>query len=222
MKDKVNSFLNFFIEIEREGDDKANNSAKDNKDRLTMPSNISPTTPVSSSSISTDHSLVAEISRKYEDLFKKLNKDGIDFFEYFNGVAKMGGGPSDYKAMFIAIQTMDSNINIQQLTADAEFYIAEIQKESANIDAAGQKKLQTLDSEKTSKRGSLTKEVSTLKEELAKIQKELSEKEKTLNNLDQIYASKINKTTEKLSANKRAADIICSKINVVKGKLLSV
>ncbi len=218
MKNKVSSFLNYFIEFESEG----NNTAKRDQDHLTMPSNISATTPVNSKAISTDNSLVAEIGKKYEDLLKKLNKDGIDFFEYFTGVAKMGGGPNDYKAMFIAIQTMDTDINIQQLTADAEFYIAEIQKESSNINTAGRKKLETLDREKNSTRSSLTIEVSKLQKELIKIQKNLNQKEEELNNLEQVYSEKITRTQAKLEANKRAADIICSKINVVKGKLLSV
>lgn len=216
MKNKVTSFLNYFVEIDREGDDKSN------QDHLTMPSNVSATTPVNSAAISTDNSLVAEIGKKYEDLLKKLNKDGVDFFEYFTGVARMGGGPNDYKAMFIAIQTMDPDMNIQQLTTDAEFYISEIQKESSNINAAGKNKLETLDREKSSKRNSLTTSVSALRKELTKIQKELTQKEEELSNLEEVYSGKITKTQAKLEANKRAADIICSKINVVKGKLLSV
>jgi len=217
MKNKVSSFLNYFVEFEKEED-----STKTNQDYLTMPSNVGPTTPVSSAVISTDNSLVAEIGSKYEDILKRLNKDGIDFFEYFTGVAKMGGGPNDYKAMFIAIQTMDPDMSIQQLTSDAEFYIEEIQKESSNITAAGKRKLETLDHEKNSKRKSLTTDVYKLQKELTKIQNELTQKENELSNLDQVYGGKITKTQAKLEANKRAVDIICSKINVVKGKLLSV
>lgn len=159
---------------------------------------------------------IDEINKLYEDGFNKLNKEGVDFYEFYQSI-KVGGidNVAAYPMAFNMCKGMNPNFTKESAIADGEDYIASIEDAYNKYSSSGENKLNEISLEKEEEESSLKTEVSELQDEIDRLSSLLKSKKGELNSIEGKYKDKINSITLKLDANKIVKSNFITNINKV-------
>lgn len=185
----------------------------------TFPSKAGTTVaPIASATVIPTHCAphMDDVMKKYEEGFARLNKPGIEFFEFFQAVLEAGMDKGDaYKMALKMLSTMEKSMTKDSLIAQSQYYIEELLKVHASFNDAGNKMKNQVLTEKNTEGTKLSSDIQLLKEQLESIKSEISRKEQLLAEIDDRYGSKLNDLDCKIMANDEAKNRISGSINGV-------
>lgn len=187
---------------------------------LTFPSSV----PTQQSSFTaTDNIHLDKFAEMYENGFNSLNKDGYDFYEFYQAIMNSGGvdNPQMYVMAMSMGSSMDKSVTKTTLLSQADFYLNEINKVYNDFVNKGNTKRQELMSQKQSENQSLSSDVANLKSQLEAITNQIRAKESQLSSIDNKYQPLISEIEGKLAANDTAKNNIVSNITRVKNGINS-
>ena len=170
-----------------------------------------------------DNKFLSKVSEAYQNAFDSLNKDGYDFYEFFNAVKHGGIDNSQVYSMALVMGSgMDKTITKEKLISQADEYISaltDIYKENLS---KGSKKREDIISQKETETENLNSELESLKKQLSSIQTQIKDKEKNLSFVDSKYKPLISDTEAKLSANETVKNNMVSEIEKVKSGIAKI
>lgn len=157
-----------------------------------------------------------EIIALYENGFNKLNKEGVDFYEFYQSI-KAGGldNVSTYPMAFNMCKAMNPSLTKESIVSDGEYYVESIEKAYDQYKASGESKLNQTNQEKDSEEASLKEEVNSIEAQIRELTNTLNIKKGELDSIGGKYKSKLESISLKLDANKIAKTKLISEINKV-------
>jgi hypothetical protein len=160
----------------------------------------------------------------YEKGFESLNKDGFDFYEFYQSV--MQGGPTNpqvYAMAFNMGSIMDKSLSKSKLINDADFYVAEITKVYNDNVSKGTAKKQNLLAQKDSENKSLVAELENMEQQLEALKIQIDDRRRKLSDIDIKYSPDLTDFDNRLGANELAKNKIVDSIEQVKqGIILNI
>lgn len=153
----------------------------------------------------------------YEKGFESLNKNGFDFYEFYQSV--MQGGPTNpqvYTMAFGMGSIMDKSLSKDKLISDADFYIAEITKVYNDNVSKGNAKKQNLLAQKDSENKSLVTELENMEQQLEALKIQIDDRKKKLSAIDSKYSPELTDFDNRLGANELGKNKIIDSIEQVK------
>jgi hypothetical protein len=153
----------------------------------------------------------------YEKGFESLNKDGFDFYEFYQSV--MQGGPTNpqvYTMAFGMGSIMKKSLSKNDLIVDADYYIAEITKVYNDNVTKGNAKKQALLAQKDLENKSLVGELETMQNQLEALKVQIDDRKRKLSDIDNKYSPELTDFDNKLGANELAKNRIVDSIEQVK------
>lgn len=177
------------------------------------------TTPnhVQSTPIQVSNEYLQKAFDMYENGFNSLNKDGFDFYEFYQSV--MHGGltnPQVYTMAFGMGSAMDKTLTKDKLISDADYYVTEILKVYNDNVTKGNAKKQELLSQKESENKTLSNELQMMTEQLEALKVQIEDRNRKLSAIDEKYAPQLSEFDSKLGANELAKNKIVNSIEQVK------
>jgi regulator of replication initiation timing len=184
-------------------------------------SNPMASTPMSFGNVSNEH--LAKFTEMYKNGFDSLNKDGYDFYEFYQAIMTSGGidNPQMYQMAMSMGLAMDKTTTKEKLVNFADMYLTEINKVYTQYVSNGSTKKNDLVKQKEQENSALTLELSNLRQQLEAIQNQIQSKESQLGLIDNKYQPQINEVNEKLKANDIAKDNIVGTITKVKQGIIN-
>ena len=183
-----------------------------------------PTTPTYQAPVQVSDEYMQKAFAMYEKGFESLNKDGFDFYEYYQSV--MQGGPSNpqvYTMAFSMGGIMKKSLSKSELISDADYYIDEITKVYNENVSKGNAKKQTLLAQKDSENKSLVSELETMEHQLDALKVQIEDRKRKLSDIDSKYAPDLADFDSRLGANELAKNKIIDSIEQVKqGIILNI
>lgn len=156
------------------------------------------------------------VMKTYEDGFAKLNRPGIEFFEYFEGVVENGiDNPQAYQMALRMLAKLEKTMTKDSLLVQSQYYIDELTKVHAQQNSVGMKKRDELMAQKAAEDQKLKSDVQMLRDQIQAINSQISAKEAQIANIDSKYQPQITELGCKLMANDTAKDRILGTINRV-------
>jgi uncharacterized small protein (DUF1192 family) len=195
----------------------------------TMPSSIptgqtyvptSMPTEIPTSTVNVDNGALAAVltavQETYRNGFNSLNRQGYDFFEYYQSIKSINGTNADsYKMAYTLGKSMNPSISPESLASDSEFYITEINKVFTQFESAGKAKALEIETQKNQCKMGLKGEIEATQSEISRLQAELEQKTAQLSNIDSQFDPVLSEVNLKLEANKIARNEIVSSIEEV-------
>jgi uncharacterized small protein (DUF1192 family) len=195
----------------------------------TMPSSIptgqtyvptSMPTEIPTSTVNVDNGALAAVltavQETYRNGFNSLNRQGYDFFEYYQSIKSINGTNADsYKMAYTLGKSMNPSISPESLASDSEFYITEINKVFTQFESAGKAKALEIETQKNQSKMGLKGEIEATQSEISRLQAELEQKTAQLSNIDSQFDPVLSEVNLKLEANKIARNEIVSSIEEV-------
>lgn len=164
--------------------------------------------------------MVKSVGETYQNGFISLNREGYDFFEYYQSILSVSGSTSDsYKMAFTLGKSLNPNITPESLASDASYYISEIDKVYNQFQAAGQGKAFQQETEKAKAKVSLTNQIEAKKAEIASLQTQLESLTSQLGSVDSSFDSELQEINLKLQANQIARDNLVNSIQEVSNNI---
>lgn len=138
----------------------------------------------------------------YDKGFSEMNKDGIDFYEFFLNITTSGNidKPELYPMVFNMHKSLDVNFTKESVLANAEYYSSKIIEAHTNMKNNGMQKLNTLESDKKQEKSSLEGEIQSLEGKIRELTAELNIKKSELGTIDLKYTSSLQEVNLKLDA----------------------
>ena len=153
----------------------------------------------------------------YEKGFESLNKNGFDFYEFYQSV--MQGGPTNpqvYAMAFNMGSIMDKSLSKTKLIQDADYYVAEIIKVYNDNLSKGTAKKQNLLAQKDSENKSLVTELENMEQQLEALKVQIDDRKRKLSDIDSKYSPELTDFDNRLGANELAKNKIIDSIEQVK------
>ena len=176
-----------------------------------------PATPTYQSPVQVSNEYTQKAFEMYEKGFESLNKDGFDFYEFYQSV--MQGGPTNpqvYAMAFNMGSIMDKSLSKSKLINDADFYVAEITKVYNDNVSKGTAKKQNLLAQKDSENKSLVAELENMEQQLEALKIQIDDRKRKLSDIDSKYSPDLNDFDNRLGANELAKNKIVDSIEQVK------
>ena len=176
-----------------------------------------PATPTYQSPVQVSNEYMQKAFEMYEKGFESLNKDGFDFYEFYQSV--MQGGPTNpqvYAMAFNMGSIMDKSLSKSKLINDADFYVAEINKVYNDNVSKGTAKKQNLLAQKDSENKSLVAELENMEQQLEALKIQIDDRKRKLSDIDSKYSPDLNDFDNRLGANELAKNKIVDSIEQVK------
>jgi hypothetical protein len=151
----------------------------------------------------------------YEKGFDGLNRDGVEFFEFFKAVAAANFEPGAYKMALSVLSGMEKNMTKESLIEQSAYYINEIQLVHTRYTQNGNNKKAEIERSKATENEQLKNDLLLLEEQLKTISAQIESKKIALNQIDTKYAPAIEEVMCKIAANDTAKDRIVGTINMV-------
>ncbi len=144
-----------------------------------------------------------EITSLYEDGFTKLNKEGVDFYEFYQSV-KVGGidNVAAYPMAFNMCKGMNPEFTKETAISDGEDYITSIDSAYQQYKTSGENKLNQAKTEKSDEEATLQSEVDELEGQIRQLTATLNTKKRELGSIGDKYKDKLEAISLKLEANK--------------------
>lgn len=160
---------------------------------------------------------IPEIEKLYESGFAQMNKEGIDFYEFYLNLTSTGNIDKLelYQMAFNMHQTMNPNFTKESALNDAKSYIQNIEQAFSNMNGKGNEKKESLIRDKKEEQSTLKSEISSIELQINHLRIELENKTKQLNDIDGKYASVLDDVELKLEAHVIVKDNLLEKINKV-------
>lgn len=184
--------------------------------QTSMPTEMPSTLNTQTFDSSALNKVVESVTQTYNNGFISLNREGYDFFEYYQAIKSINGTTTDqYKMAFTMGKSMNPSITPESLVSDSQYYIAEIQKVYNQYESSGMKKAKEAEEDKTKRKESLNFQIISLKQQISTLQAELENKTNELNGNDSPFDSALNDINLKLEANKIAGNNLISSLQEV-------
>lgn len=195
-------------------DDNAFGHAYDDKDESAP---AAPSTPVQKSVKSKTNPHVDDTINMYDKGFAQMNKDGIDFYEFYVNITTTGNidNPALYQMAFNMHQTMNPAFTKESVLADAESYMTKIEEAYSSMKSKGNEKKNSLLGEKTTERSALEGEIDSLESKIRELTAQLNVKKLELGTIDTKYANALEDVSLKLEAHDIAKDNLIGNIQKV-------
>lgn len=156
------------------------------------------------------------IMKLYEEGFAKLNKQGVEFYEYFEAVVEAGiNDPAAYKMALKMLSKMEKGMTKDSLAIQSQFYIDELTKVHATYVSKGVATKAELMSAKDSEGLKLKSDIQLLRDQIESLRNQLGAKEIQLSQIDGRYQPKISELECKIMANDTAKNRLVGLINTV-------
>jgi hypothetical protein len=184
---------------------------------FTFNSEPTPATPTYQAPVQVSNEYMQKAFEMYEKGFESLNKDGFDFYEFYQSV--MQGGPTNpqvYTMAFGMGSIMDKSLSKSKLINDADFYISEITKVYNDNLTKGNAKKQTLLAQKDSENKSLVSELENMEQQLEALKVQIDDRRRKLSDIDNKYSPDLTDFDNRLGANELAKNRIVDSIEQVK------
>lgn len=170
-----------------------------------------------------DPEVVSKVQSAYESNFVKLNKPGVDFFEYFNLVKKQGFDKPEAYGMALDMTTgMNQELSKEILTSQADGYIAQINNLHQTQLQKGEAKKQEIVANRDNEQKSLTENLRNLKEQLESVQTQIHATENKLSVVDSKYQPQLSDIEQRLMANDLVKNKMVVELNKVKQGISSI
>lgn len=176
-----------------------------------------PATPTYQTPVQVSNEYMQKAFEMYEKGFESLNKDGFDFYEFYQSV--MQGGPTNpqvYAMAFNMGSIMDKSLSKSKLINDADFYVSEITKVYNDNVSKGTAKKQNLLAQKDSENKSLVAELENMEQQLEALKIQIDDRRRKLSDIDSKYSPDLNDFDNRLGANELAKNKIVDSIEQVK------
>lgn len=162
---------------------------------------------------------MGDVMKLYEDGFMGLNKDGIEFFEFFEAVVDGGmENPGAYKMALKMLKGMESSMTKESLLAQSQYYIDELKKVHQHYSGAGETKKTELIAESKMEEQTLRDDVRQLEDQQKAITSQIQNKNLALNEIAGKFQPQLNDLDCKIMANDEAKNRILGTIeSVVEG-----
>lgn len=174
--------------------------------------NQAPTAPVFTT-VKPDDELVKSMIENYRAGFASLNKEGYDFYEYYQSITVAN---LDYPQAFDMGKIMNPSISKASLLSESEFYLAEIKRVHDSNAQKGNARLKELETQKETESKNLATELQTFTEQLEQLKGLISDRQNKLSQIDDKYKSKLDEVKLKITANNDAAESVIASIETVK------
>lgn len=157
------------------------------------------------------------IANAYDKHLEGLNLEGYDFWELYEAMSDLSPKtPETYKMAVHFATKMGENVDKNNLVQTAEYYEAEMNKFHDHQEQQGQVRLSQLNSNKSSDKSSLEREISTLSNQIESLKQEMLSKQRDLDSIDARYANQIADIEDKLATNTVARNAIIESIGEIK------
>jgi hypothetical protein len=176
-----------------------------------------PATPTYQSPVQVSNEYMQKAFEMYEKGFESLNKDGFDFYEFYQSV--MQGGPTNpqvYTMAFGMGSIMDKSLSKTKLINDADYYVAEITKVYNDNVNKGTTKKQNLLVQKDSENKNLVAELENMEQQLEALKVQIDDRKRKLSDIDSKYSPELTDFDNRLGANELAKRKIVDSIEQVK------
>jgi hypothetical protein len=183
-----------------------------------IPSSMPTEMPTSSVSVDTGAlaTVLATVQETYRNGFNTLNREGYDFFEYYQSIKSINGTNADsYKMAYTLGKSMNPSISPESLSSDSQFYITEINKVFTQFETAGRAKASEIEAQKNQSKMGLKGEIEATQAEISRLQSELERKTAQLSNIDSQYDPMLSEVNLKLQANQIARNELVSSLEEV-------
>ena len=184
---------------------------------FTFSSEPTPATPTYQAPVQVSNEYMQKAFEMYEKGFESLNKDGFDFYEFYQSV--MQGGPTNpqvYAMAFNMGSIMDKSLSKSKLINDADFYVSEITKVYNDNVSKGTAKKQNLLAQKDSENKSLVAELENMEQQLEALKIQIDDRKRKLSDIDSKYSPELTDFDNRLGANELAKNKIVDSIEQVK------
>ncbi len=179
----------------------------------TMPSTLNPETQ--------------EVVDVYEKGLDSINMPGYDFYEFYKAVQSTGlQNEQAYNMAYQMAKTLDSNITVQKLVNDAEFYVSKINEVYSQYVTQGQQKINDISEKRLNEKTNLTKlidgnamRIAQLRAELSQLENEIQNKRNTLAKVEESYLPQEQAVKAKLNANDLAKATSIAKLVLVRDNI---
>jgi hypothetical protein len=176
-----------------------------------------PATPTYQSPVQVSNEYMQKAFEMYEKGFESLNKDGFDFYEFYQSVMQGGlTNPQVYTMAFGMGSIMKKSLSKNDLIVDADYYIAEITKVYNDNVTKGNAKKQALLAQKDLENKSLVGELETMENQLEALKVQIDDRKRKLSDIDNKYSPELTDFDNKLGANELAKNRIVDSIEQVK------
>lgn len=179
----------------------------------TFPTQAQPVAPVIGATNCEPH--MKAIMDLYDKGFEGLNRDGVEFFEFYKAVAATNFEPGSYKMALSMLSGMEKSMTKDSLIEQSAYYIDEIQKVHSTYTNNGIAKRDEIERNKASENEQLKNDLSLLEEQLKVIKAQIESKSMALQQIDAKYAPSLEEVQCKMAANDMAKDKIISTLNKV-------
>lgn len=171
------------------------------------------TQPKPSPIASVDDELVKAMIENYRVGFASLNKEGYDFYEFYQSVTTAG---LDLNQAFNMGKIMNPKITKSSLVNEADFYLNEIRTAHSENSQKGNARLQELEKQKETESQSLSTDLKTFNEQFEQLKALIQDRTNKLGEIDGKYQTKLDEVNAKLRANDLSAESVIDSIENVK------
>lgn len=189
------------------------------------PFDVKPSTNLSESTIkasdtpkntlSSNNIYLDETKELYNSGLAKLNKDGVDFYEFYQSVKVNIDNTQAYQMAFNMCKAMNPNLTKESMVGDSSFYLTSLNDAYQHYKKLGEDKLNESESNKSAEEASLKGEVDDLEKRIAELTKTLKVKQGELNSIGSKYQDVMETIKLKLNANKLSMESLVGEINKV-------
>lgn len=160
---------------------------------------------------------LADIIRAYEKGFDDMNREGVDFYEFYKSIIIDDhiDNLTLYPMAFNMMRGLNPNFTKQSAIADAKYYLDNLEAAYVKLKSKGEASKATLLSQKTAEKSSLSGEVDSLEQQMKQIKLQLDGKKQELAQIDGKYTSALNDVELKLEANDTAKNALVGSITKV-------
>jgi len=166
--------------------------------------------------INYENAHIDSISKIYENGFNQLNKEGVDFFEFYQSVTNSDiNNPDVYKMAFNLLKGMDPSFTKERALSDANYYIDKITDAYNGIKNSSENLISQLSADKESEEKNLIIELSELESQSSNLKLKLDNKKIELSLVDAKFSTKFSDARMKYEANEVVKTSLTDKINTV-------
>lgn len=157
---------------------------------------------------------VFEMNNKLIEYIRKINEDGIDFFEVWESSQAMGGTEENLKQAFMILKIASGNtLTVEKVIDSANRYKSKLNSLVENNVLEKKSMCDSLISNQNNEKISLQKDIERITNELERLNAELASKKNTLQNIDLDYSPKINSIKKQILVAESGLKNIIEKID---------
>lgn len=151
---------------------------------------------------------------KAYQLLESVNQPGVDFLEVWNAASE-NGGPAGVRAAFNALKFADKSLTREKVVSTGRYYIDALQKALQSDLAKKEAQQRALETEKTSRRQSLSNEIAAIEKQITDLQAQLVQKRNALTELDDRYEPQLAELQQKMVSGKSTIEAMLAQMHAI-------